>query len=28
LAVQPGAGHFPWLDSSEWFAQTLAGFLR
>jgi pimeloyl-ACP methyl ester carboxylesterase len=28
LAVQPGAGHFPWLDDPSWFVQTLAGFLR
>ena len=28
LAVQPGAGHFPWLDDPGWFAQTLAGFLH
>jgi pimeloyl-ACP methyl ester carboxylesterase len=28
LAVQPGGGHFPWLDNPEWLVQTLAGFLR
>jgi pimeloyl-ACP methyl ester carboxylesterase len=28
LAVQPGAGHFPWLDDPTWFVPTLAGFLR
>jgi pimeloyl-ACP methyl ester carboxylesterase len=28
LAVQPGAGHFPWLDDPERFAQTLAEFLH
>jgi pimeloyl-ACP methyl ester carboxylesterase len=28
LAVQPGGGHFPWLDDPEWFVRTLAGFLR
>ena len=28
LAVQPGGGHFPWLDDPEWLVQTLAGFLR
>ncbi|MFL6268975.1 MAG: alpha/beta fold hydrolase [Actinomycetes bacterium] len=27
LAVQPGGGHFPWLDDPEWLVQTLAGFL-
>jgi len=24
LAVQPGGGHFPWLDNPTWFVQTLA----
>jgi pimeloyl-ACP methyl ester carboxylesterase len=28
LAVQPGGGHFPWLDDPEWFVRTLAEFLR
>ncbi len=28
LAVQPGAGHFPWLDDPEWLVRTLAEFLR
>jgi pimeloyl-ACP methyl ester carboxylesterase len=28
LAVQPGGGHFPWLDDPEWLVRTLAGFLR
>jgi pimeloyl-ACP methyl ester carboxylesterase len=28
LAVQPGGGHFPWLDGPEWFVQTLVGFLH
>ena len=28
LAVQPGGGHFPWLDDPEWFTQALVGFLR
>jgi pimeloyl-ACP methyl ester carboxylesterase len=28
LAVQPGGGHFPWLDDPQWLVQTLAGFLR
>jgi proline-specific peptidase len=27
LVVQPGAGHFPWLDDSDRFVGTLAGFL-
>lgn len=27
LAVQPGAGRFPWLDDPAWFTQTLAAFL-
>jgi pimeloyl-ACP methyl ester carboxylesterase len=28
LAVQPGGGHFPWLDDPEWFVRILAGFLH
>jgi pimeloyl-ACP methyl ester carboxylesterase len=28
LAVQPGGGHFPWLDNRELFVQTLAEFLH
>jgi len=28
LVVQPGAGHFPWLDDPERFVATTAGFLR
>ena len=28
LAVQPGGGHFPWLDDPEWFARALARFLH
>jgi len=28
LAVQPGGGHFPWLDNPEWFVATLAAFLH
>ncbi|MFF0200398.1 alpha/beta fold hydrolase [Streptomyces sp. NPDC005017] len=27
LVVQPGAGHYPWLDDPEWFADRVAGFL-
>jgi pimeloyl-ACP methyl ester carboxylesterase len=27
LAVQPGAGHYPWLDDPGWFVRALAGFL-
>jgi len=27
LVVQPGAGHFPWLDDPVWFTRTLAAFL-
>ncbi|MFI6340211.1 alpha/beta fold hydrolase [Streptomyces sp. NPDC050535] len=27
LVVQPGAGHFPWLDDRERFVATTAGFL-
>jgi proline iminopeptidase len=27
VAVQPGAGHFPWLDDAERFVATLSGFL-
>ncbi|MFG2309810.1 alpha/beta fold hydrolase [Streptomyces sp. NPDC048566] len=27
LVVQPGAGHFPWLDDAERFVRTTAGFL-
>lgn len=28
VTVQPGGGHFPWLDDPESFVATLAGFLR
>ncbi|MFI1725335.1 alpha/beta fold hydrolase [Streptomyces sp. NPDC020489] len=28
LAVQPGAGHFPWLDDPEWFVRRITAFLR
>ncbi|NRQ40340.1 alpha/beta hydrolase [Nonomuraea sp. NN258] len=27
FAVQPGAGHFPWLDDPDWFAATAGRFL-
>jgi pimeloyl-ACP methyl ester carboxylesterase len=27
LAVQPGGGHYPWLDDPAWFTATLAEFL-
>jgi pimeloyl-ACP methyl ester carboxylesterase len=26
--VQPGAGHFPWLDDPRWFGGAVAGFLE
>ncbi|GAA1236091.1 alpha/beta hydrolase [Kitasatospora nipponensis] len=28
LIVQPGAGHFPWLDDPSWFSATVAAFLK
>ncbi|GGQ74246.1 alpha/beta fold hydrolase [Couchioplanes azureus] len=28
LAVQPGAGHFPWLDDPAWLTRRIAAFLR
>jgi pimeloyl-ACP methyl ester carboxylesterase len=28
VAVQPGAGHYPWLDDPAWFTAAVAGFLR
>ncbi|MCG6494267.1 alpha/beta fold hydrolase [Kitasatospora sp. A2-31] len=28
LAVQPDAGHYPWLDDPQAFTATVAGFLR
>jgi pimeloyl-ACP methyl ester carboxylesterase len=28
LVVQPGAGHYPWLDDAGWFVATTAAFLR
>jgi pimeloyl-ACP methyl ester carboxylesterase len=27
LAVQPGAGHFPWLDDPAWFTAAVGAFL-
>jgi pimeloyl-ACP methyl ester carboxylesterase len=27
LVVQPGAGHFPWLDDPAWFVGAVARFL-
>jgi len=27
LVVQPGAGHFPWLDDAGWFASAVIAFL-
>jgi pimeloyl-ACP methyl ester carboxylesterase len=27
VMMQPGAGHFPWLDDPAWFTQALNGFL-
>lgn len=28
VAVQPGAGHYPWLDDPGWFTAAVARFLR
>ncbi|MFI5929033.1 alpha/beta fold hydrolase [Micromonospora sp. NPDC051543] len=28
LVVQPGAGHYPWLDDSDLFTATVSAFLR
>lgn len=28
IAVQPGGGHYPWLDDPAAFAATVEGFLR
>jgi pimeloyl-ACP methyl ester carboxylesterase len=28
LVVQPGAGHYPWLDDAGWFTPAVADFLR
>lgn len=27
FSVQPGAGHYPWLDDPEWFADRVVRFL-
>lgn len=27
VVVQPGAGHFPWLDDAAWFTETVSSFL-
>lgn len=27
LVIQPGAGHYPWLDDASWFTSAVAGFL-
>jgi proline iminopeptidase len=27
LVVQPGAGHYPWLDDPEWFVSAITAFL-
>ncbi|MBY8339415.1 alpha/beta hydrolase [Streptomyces spinosirectus] len=27
ITVQPGAGHYPWVDDPQWFAGRVAGFL-
>ena len=27
FVVQPGAGHYPWLDNAEWFVSALTEFL-
>jgi len=27
VAVQPGAGHFPWLDDAAWFRAAITAFL-
>jgi pimeloyl-ACP methyl ester carboxylesterase len=28
VVVQPGVGHFPWLDDPVWFVDTVTGFLK
>jgi pimeloyl-ACP methyl ester carboxylesterase len=27
LVIEPGAGHFPWLDDADQFVATTAAFL-
>jgi hypothetical protein len=27
FVVQPGAGHYPWLDDARWFVSTVTEFL-
>lgn len=27
LVIQPGGGHFPWLDDPAWFTRVISGFL-
>jgi pimeloyl-ACP methyl ester carboxylesterase len=27
VVVQPGAGHFPWLEDPGWFSAAMAKFL-
>lgn len=27
LVVQPGAGHYPWLDDPAWFVEAVTRFL-
>jgi pimeloyl-ACP methyl ester carboxylesterase len=28
LVIQPGAGHFPWLDDADWFVGVTVAFLQ
>jgi proline iminopeptidase len=28
VAVQPGAGHYPWLDDADWFSAAVTAFLK
>ncbi|KUL47149.1 alpha/beta fold hydrolase [Streptomyces regalis] len=28
VAVQPGAGHYPWLDDAQWFVRRVVAFLE